>query len=162
MTAAGHPPRRAALQRPTIPDHPFAAVPVPPELEPQAPPGAPRTAATEPSPRAESSPPAPPVPGRDARPGNTSRTDAETLVGGRRSLAGRTTTITFSSEEEYGQVKLAFAACGLQAGFRSLNEFMTEAVLMAVEDLERQYNNGLHFTDADVQARRRARRRSAT
>ena len=39
---------------------------------------------------------------------------------------------------------------------------MTEAVLMAVEDLERQYNNGLHFTDADVQARRRARRRSAT
>ena len=83
-------------------------------------------------------------------------------MGGRRSLAGRTTTITFSSEEEYGQVKLAFAAGGLQAGFRSLNEFMTEAVLMAVEDLERQYNNGLHFTDADVQARRRARRRSAT
>jgi len=76
---------------------------------------------------------------------------------GRRSLAGRTTTVTFTSEEEYGQVKLAFDACGLQAGFRSMNEFFTEAILMAVEELERQHNGGQPFTPEDIPARRRRR-----
>lgn len=80
--------------------------------------------------------------------------------GGRRSLAGRTTTVTFSSEEEYAQVKLTFEACGLRVGFRSLNEFFTETILMAVEELERQHNDGQPFTTDDIPRRRR--RRSTT
>lgn len=72
-------------------------------------------------------------------------------------MAGRTTTVTFASEEEYAQVKLAFDACGLRAGFRSLNEFFTEAILMAVEELERQHNGGQPFTPDDIPARRRRR-----
>jgi hypothetical protein len=76
---------------------------------------------------------------------------------GRRSLAGRTTTVTFSSEEEYREVKLAFDVCGLQSGFRSMNDFFTEAILIAVEELERQHNGGQPFTPDDIPARRRRR-----
>jgi hypothetical protein len=73
-------------------------------------------------------------------------------------LAGRATTITFSSADEYDRVKLAFEAQGLRQGFRSLNDFMAEAVLAAVEQLETQFNEGRPFTPADIPQRRRSRR----
>jgi hypothetical protein len=147
VNAAAQPPRRAALQRPSVPDHPFA-VPVPVDAPGPA-------ALKDASPQKDQSSPdqaqsptgpaAPATSNPQQNPGHRSR----------RSLAGQVTTITFGSKEEYDRVKLAFEARGLREGFRSLNDFMVDAVFAVVESLEAKYNNGRPFTEEDLPVRRR-------
>lgn len=132
------PQRRAALQRPSVPDHPFAA-PVP--ADPTAPFDNRESTVVSEAPVPAAAPHQ--LPERTSGPRS------------RKSLAGQATTITFASRGEYDRIKLAFEAQGIREGFRSLNDFMVDAVVAAVEELETRHNNGQPFTTADIRSRRR-------